>query len=115
METNDPLSVYDDTPSSQTDTSFPKLKAGIYDLVFASAEVKPTEKGTERLALTLKTTKDAFDKEGQGLASGFPIYHNVGLTPTDDYPAKSINRNLNSILKAVGLGSVTARQLVSDP
>jgi len=112
---NDPLGIYSDQASEGSDTTFPRLKPAPYDLVVAKAEVTSTAKGGERLAITLKTTKDGFDKDGGNLAAGYPIYHNIALTPTDDYPPKNINRNLNTVLKSAGLLKESARSLVQNP
>lgn len=111
MTETDPLNQ----TAAATDTSMPLLKQGLYDLEITKAEVGTTDKGTEKLALSLKTTKDAESKDGETLNKGWMVYHNVGLTPTDDYPAKNIGRNISMILKAAGLPNVTPRQVIDDP
>lgn len=107
----DPL----DQTGESTDTSMPLLKQGLCDLTIAKAEVGPTDKGTEKLSLTLKTTKDMQSKDGELLRAGFPVYHNIGLTPTDAYPLTSIARAIASLSKAAGLGNVTNRSIINDP
>lgn len=101
-DTNNPIL---DEDLSSVDTSMPILAADVYDLKIHEAKVAPNNEGTGQvLKLALKTTKDAQSKSGENINAGFPIFHNIGLSPTEKYTKDMIKKNVASFLEAVGAG-----------
>lgn len=101
-ETNTTVAGLDEDLSG-IDTSMPKLK-GVFDLKIEEAEdVTNPETGKVNWKLTLKTTADTTSVSGEKVAPGFPIYHNVSLTPTAKYTAEAIKKNCATVTQAAGV------------
>lgn len=116
QETNDPLAMPATTVAPPT---FPKLKpGGLHNFVIAEAKVGLNKEETgETLALTLKTTSDLPDTDGKMLNAGFPIYHYVGMTPTEKRTAQRIAEDTCLIIRcAFGKASaLTTLDIKNNP
>lgn len=77
--------------------------------------------GREVLTVKLQTTKDYTDTDGKPLREGFTGYTRIGLTPSDESEGKrprtnkNIAEDLGMLLKAVGMGEKTPRDLLNTP
>jgi hypothetical protein len=120
---NDPLagvSIGQDplnTPVGDIDTSFPLLAAGLYDMEIADAVVGPAKGNPthQTLKVTLKTTHDAPDVKGQMVNKGFPIYHHIALTPSEDMPIDKIKKNVAALGQRAGASKLSVRDLLNNP
>ena len=109
----DPLN----TPLADIDTSMPLLAPGLYDMEITDAVVGPAKSNSAHstLKVTLKTTNDAPDVKGQMINKGFPIYHSIALTPSEDMSVEKIKKNVASLGQRAGIVGGTVRQLLDNP
>lgn len=92
---------------SNVPTTLPLLKESLYDLIITKVEAVPTKDGSgERLSITMKTQTVAESVTGETINAGFPIYHNIGITPTEKYSVEMIKRSLAAFAKAVGVATI---------
>lgn len=110
-EEADPL----DTPGGEYDTSFPVIQKGIKDLEIVSGEKLVSKSGNDMLVFKLKTTQEDRDLNNEVVLAGFPLYHRIVITPTEDRTIQRIGKDLAIMLKAAGAGHLTPRQLINDP
>lgn len=108
----DPLAVAADS----VDTSMPLLAPDkLYNMTVAKVDQKTNEKGVSMLKITLKTTKDEQDSQGNVINTGFPVFENFVYTPTGELTIEQIKKSGALILKALGMGGSTVRDLVNNP
>lgn len=87
--------------------SMPMLPEGLYDLEIASIETHLNEaKGTKSLKLVLKTTVEARAVSGDVLGKGFPIFHYIGLTPSETNSKNRIQQAIALFLDGVGAKAI---------
>lgn len=111
---NDPLAM----PAGQVAApTFPKLKPdGLLNFVIADSKVGMNkEQSGETWSLVLKTTTDAPDTEGKTLNAGFPVYHYVGLTPTEKRTPQRIAEDVCQILRCAGQPTMSVLDLKANP
>ena len=108
----DPLAV----AAEGVDTSMPLLQPDkLYNLTVAKVENKTNDNGVGMLKITLKTTKGELDTTGNVVNTGFPIFENFVYTPTGELTIDQIKKTGAMILKALGMGGSTIRDLVNNP
>ena len=73
------------------------------------------EYDNEMLNVPCHLTEDATAVDGTKINKGFPIFHRIMLTPTDERPAKQIAADVTKLCLAVGVKGLTVRQLIDDP
>jgi hypothetical protein len=104
-----------DVPAADTNTDFPLIKPGIKDLEIVNGEPATSKSGNDMLVFKLKTTADDYDTKGEVLNAGYPLYHRIVITPTEDRTAQRISKDIALLLKAAGQPTLTPRQLMNDP
>jgi hypothetical protein len=91
-----------DDDLSKVDTSLPLLKEGTYAFEVAKIEKKQNKAGTgELIAMTLKLADEGkIDVNGNPVNKGFPIFHQMSITPTDKYSKDDIKRTVAAFVQA---------------
>ena len=96
----DPVLMND---QSDTSTAMPILPPDEYRLQIVKIEQVRNKADTGNvLKVNLKTTEDTIAVGGEPVKAGFPIFHNISITPTADYLQSSINRSLKALMVAAG-------------
>jgi hypothetical protein len=120
--TDETTAVLDNDPLNQTvgdtNTDFPLLAPGLYDMEIRKPSVGPSKStpGAQTFTIPLVTTADAADIKGDVLRSGFPITHRIGITETPDYPIAKVIKNVAIVAKAAGLPATTkVGDVIRDP
>lgn len=92
-----------DFDTKTADRSMPLLPEGTYDMVIKEISRNLNDKtGKENLKITLNTTRESKDAKGETvLQAGFPVFHYIGLTPSEKYSQSKIRTNCALLLDAV--------------
>lgn len=92
-----------DLDLSGIDTSFPVVKAGLYELIVKESDVVRNNADNGDLwVLKLSPVNDVQDVKGQPLkASSVTIFHRVGLTTTEKYTPEGVAKNVARVIQAV--------------
>ena len=97
----DPILMNDQTGTS---TAMPLLPPDEYRLQVVKVEQARNSKNTGNvIKIQLKTLDDVVAVSGEPIKAGFPLFHNISITPTPDYPQSSINRALKQFMSAAGV------------
>lgn len=109
----DPL----DQQSGAINTDFPVLKGGIKDLEVVDGSKAPSKSNPNNEVLTfkMKTTQEDVDTKGEIVHPGYPLYHRIVVTPSEDRTGQRIAKDIAMFAKACGRGELTPRQIVNDP
>jgi hypothetical protein len=88
---------------TDTSTAMPLLPADEYTLAVVDVTVERNSRNTgDVIKIPLKTTEDTVTVTGEPAKAGFPLFHNISITPTADYPLSSINCALKQFMVACG-------------
>ena len=99
----DPILMND---QSDTSTAMPLLPKDEYRLQIVKITQERNKADTGNyLKIQLKTMDDATAVSGEPIHPGFPLFHNISITPTSDYTQSSINRALKQLMVAAGFDS----------
>ncbi len=101
-ETNIPDILTNDTANYRS--AMPLLPKDDYTLKVKSVELVESKKhGPNTLVkIKLATTEDTRSADGkETLKAGYPIFDQISLVPTDDYPRESIERKVKQFRHAV--------------
>ena len=92
---------------SGVDTSLPMIVEGIYDLKVFAIKQEPSKDGAkENIAIVLHTTEVANTTTRDTVQPGFPVFHNISLTPTEKYSVEQIKRKTAEFVQAAGVRSI---------
>jgi hypothetical protein len=92
-----------DEDLSGVDTSLPLVKEKIYPLLVAKIEKVATKDNTgELIKIQLKLEEDAVDTNGNHINKGFPIFHSIPITPSENYSKDDIKRKVAEFVQAAG-------------
>lgn len=114
METNEGLTPVE-TPStslldedlSSIDTSFPIVKEGIYDLELMTVEeVSTKDQQGSMVKIKFALTEDAQGVSGDVVNKGYPIFHQIVVTPKGGLTMEMVKKSLASVLQPMGMKSL---------
>lgn len=92
-----------DEDLSGVDTSMPLVKEGIYELKVDEIEKIPNKaEDGELLKFKFKTTSAMESVDGQPIAEGYTLFHQISITPTEKYTKDAIKRNVAAFVQAAG-------------
>jgi len=90
------------TDLNTLDTSRTLIKAGLYDLRIAKAEVGQSSSGKRMATLTLETTKPAKSDKDKPVEAGHPLFTQVMLESSGGATPEIVSRNVAQLVQAVG-------------
>lgn len=94
MQQIDQLNALLNADLSTVDTSRPLLK-GLANLKCTKAEIVATKNGTGNLTkFTFATQEPMQAIDGRSVNPGYPVFHQMSLTPTEKYPIERIKEAL---------------------
>lgn len=99
-------------------TKMPLLPADkIVRLEIRKPAKAPTSKDPNRELLTIPChlVEDARDVNGETIHKGFPIFHRISVTPSENRTAKQIAADVGKLCQAVGLKGVKVIDVINDP
>jgi hypothetical protein len=99
----DPILMND---QSDTKPGLPLLPPGNYSFKVVSIEQAPNSKGTGKLIkiqLGLMEEEEVCAVGGEPVHPGFPMFTNIPITPTPNYPKASIDKALKTFMLATGV------------
>src|SRR5690349_9460346 len=89
------------TNKNEAPLALPLLPKDDYVLKVKEVKLVQGNKG-QLIKITLNTTQDVRDVLGkQTLKAGFPVFDQISLTPTENYPQENIQRRLKQFRAAV--------------
>jgi len=89
----------EDVDLETVETGIPILKSGTYNVRVNSIEKKETKKGGHMLKIELLTLDEAETEGGEPVAVDFPLFDNIGITPTEKYTPKMIGGKLAALME----------------
>ena len=91
---------------TNTSTAISVLPANTYRLAVVRVEQARNKDDTGNvIKVQLKTLDDITAVDGQTVRAGWPLFDNIALTPTPNYPASSIEKNLKKFRLACGFAA----------
>lgn len=106
--------IYDED-ISKVDTSFSVLSANVYDLEIVAATKARNNAGTgDNLKIQFKTLSNGISTQGETMAAGATIHHNISLAVTEKYSATSIKKAVAQLGQAAKVTG-TVRELMDNP
>jgi len=102
-------------PAEAYNTDFPLVAPGLKDLEIVTGEKAVSKKGSDMVVFKLKTTQEDVDTKGETLHAGFPLFHRITITETEDRPAARIAKDLALLLKAAGKPELSPRAVMDQP
>lgn len=115
LDDNDPMNE----PAGMVDVSFPRLVPDqIYEMDIRAPSIgasKDAEKpNTKLLTMSLETTEDATDTDGNPVYKGFKFKHRVTVA-SDERTKEQIKKDLALVLQACGMLDTSPAQLLHNP
>lgn len=92
---------------SGVDTSMPLIRDELYEVKLASLKVGKTKAGKGSLNLRFDTLNETKDIEGKHVNSGYPLFHQVTLTPSEKYTKDQIKKAVAQIAQALKVKTLT--------
>ena len=99
-ETTQPIPEILQKDLRDVSTDLPVLAKGVYNLTVRTVQLAPTEKGGQVVKIALTTMEPAVSTRGEQVGENYPIFDNISITPTADYPVSQIERRLAAFRKA---------------
>lgn len=112
---NDPLA---EDVGNKDLTKLPLLPADkIIRFEIRKPTTAPTKKDASRNMLTVPCylVEDTRDVSGEVIHKGFPVFHRITVTPSEDRTAKQIAADIGKLCQAVGLKGVKVIDVINDP
>ena len=82
-------------------TDMPLLPKNDYVLEVKSVEQAETKSGGQQIKISLATTEPVVAATGEQLPAGMYVFDQISLTPTEKYPATSIQKKCASFRQSI--------------
>lgn len=104
-----------DVPSTDVDTSFPRLPAATYEMDIAKAETFHNEdKNIDMIKLELKTVQAHRSTAGDELQPGFSLRTQIVTTPTGKLTVDMIKKSVATLAQSARVVG-TLRDIMNNP